>query len=331
MRRRFAAALVAPGFALGGYVAAKSTSAWPEMGHAQPGHALLNYQEPHVELVKSRRDQGGSDDALDGAAWDRRQVIMRDGRKERLTLDDNGFQLLDAKKNPDDDYYNEQTVIGPYYRECEELLKQVTGASFVKAFDHNVRCTSGNAAGRKLKGGNLVQAPAGIVHGDYTIDSAPRRFKLLGEPPKLNDPLRPVLGETPLIEQTIVDDALSGRRRYAFVNVWRPISKIEQKPLACADAASVKEEDLIVFQIVYKDRIGENYFAKWRAEHKWCYFPSMTPDEALLIKQWDSHGTLAPAKGGKSTFALHTAFLDPASPEDAADRESIEVRLVLVW
>ena len=83
MRRRFAAALVAPGFALGGYVAAKSTSAWPEMGHAQPGHALLNYQEPHVELVKSRRDQGGSDDALDGAAWDRRQVIMRDGRKER--------------------------------------------------------------------------------------------------------------------------------------------------------------------------------------------------------------------------------------------------------
>ena len=113
--------------------------------------------------------------------------------------------------------------------------------------------------------------------------------------------------------------------------MWRPISKIEQKPLACADAASVKEEDLIVFQIVYKDRIGENYFAKWRAEHKWCYFPSMTPDEALLIKQWDSHGTLAPAKGGKSTFALHTAFLDPASPEDAADRESIEVRLVLVW
>ena len=88
MRRRVAAALVAPGFALGGYVAAKSTSAWPEMGHAQPGHALLNYQEPHVELVKSRRDQGGSDDALDGAAWDRRQVIMRDGRKERLTLDD---------------------------------------------------------------------------------------------------------------------------------------------------------------------------------------------------------------------------------------------------
>jgi len=82
--------------------------------------------------------------------------------------------------------------------------------------------------------------------------------------------------------------------------------------------------------------IGENYFAKHRSEHSWSYFPSMTPDETILIKQWDSHGDLAPSKpsnaaAGTSTFALHSAFADPHAPPEAPDRESIEVRLVLVF
>ena len=54
-----------------------------------------------------------------------------------------------------------------------------------------------------------------------------------------------------------------------------------------------------------------------------------------LIKQWDSHGGLARGKtdaaGGRSTFALHSAFADPMSHPGAHDRESIEVRLVLVY
>ena len=62
----------------------------------------------------------------------------------------------------------------------------------------------------------------------------------------------------------------------------------------------------------------------------------MTPDETILIKQWDSHGDLAPSKpsnavAGTSTFALHSAFADPHAPPEAPDRESIEVRLVLVF
>ena len=75
-----------------------------------------------------------------------------------------------------------------------------------------------------------------------------------------------------------------------------------------------------------------NYFAKHAARHAWYYFPRMTRDECLLIKQWDSHGALA--DGGdtrRSTFALHSAFKDPSAPEAAAERESIEVRCVLVF
>ena len=34
-----------------------------------------------------------------------------------------------------------------------------------------------------------IQAPATLVHGDYTLTSAPRRVAILGEPPKTNDVL----------------------------------------------------------------------------------------------------------------------------------------------
>mmetsp|Transcript_1606 Transcript_1606/g.4024 ORF Transcript_1606/g.4024 Transcript_1606/m.4024 type:complete len:153 (-) Transcript_1606:92-550(-) len=152
----------------------------------------------------------------------------------------------------------------------------------------------------------------------------------------MNDALKKKLGETPLVDAETIEEALSGRRRYCLVNIWRPIKRVQTKPLACADAASVVGDDLIVFSIHYADRIGENYFAKHRSEHSWSYFPSMTPDETILIKQWDSHGDLAPSKpsnaaAGTSTFALHSAFADPHAPPEAPDRESIEVRLVLVF
>ena len=68
----------------------------------------------------------------------------------------------------------------------------------------------------------------------------------------------------------------------------------------------------------------------------------MTRDEVLIIKQWDSQGDFArgaavggegagPASTGVATFALHSAFADPRSPIDAPDRESIEVRCVVLY
>ena len=57
--------------------------------------------------------------------------------------------------------------------------------------------------------------------------------------PKLNDALRGVLGERPVVDRSVVDDALSGRRRYAFVNVWvGRAGSSPPPPLAAAAAAT---------------------------------------------------------------------------------------------
>ena len=97
-------------------------------------------------------------------------------------------------------------------------------------------------------------------------------------------------------------------------NRWPP------HPLALCDALSVEPEDLVVFEIHYADRIGENYFAKHASGHNWYFYPELTRDEALLIKQWDSQGEFARSNGGDGdgnggggpcTFSFHSAFDDP--------------------
>ena len=111
-------------------------------------------------------------------------------------------------------------------------------------------------------------------------------------------------------------------------------------PLALCDSQTVNPEDLVVFEIHYQDRLGENYFAKHAERHHWYYFPEMTRDEALLIKQWDSAGPLARSDGKQadvsdpqspSTFSFHSAFEDPATPHGAPDRQSIEVRCIVIY
>ena len=50
----------------------------------------------------------------------------------------------------------------------------------------------------------------------------------------------------------------------------------------------------------------------------------MTADEVLLIKGWDS------IDDGRARFTPHGAFDLPGMPVDAAPRESIEVRTLVV-
>jgi hypothetical protein len=51
----------------------------------------------------------------------------------------------------------------------------------------------------------------------------------------------------------------------------------------------------------------------------------MTPDEALLLKCFDS------IQDGRARFTAHTAFEDPTAPPDAPARESIEVRALVFF
>jgi len=95
---------------------------------------------------------------------------------------------------------------------------------------------------------------------------------------------------------------------------------VRTAPLALCDAASVEPGELVPVTRQARDRIGEIQQAIYSPAHRWSYFPEMRPDEALLIKTYDSE------TDGRARFTLHTSFQDPTAAPDAPPRESLETR-----
>jgi hypothetical protein len=314
---------------------------------------LFNYLDGTVRpslyrngAVMTKRDADGCDSGTVGMCLEAKELSVSNARSLRgdecRTCEANGFELLNAPLEDDGiDFFNHDQIMRHYYGQCTELVAQTTGGC-AYAFDHNIRSASGKQSQKRIAGGQPVQEPIHLVHGDYTLTSAPTRLRDLTRPPSGNDTLCSVLpaGES-LIDPADAERALNGGR-FAMFNVWRSITDtpVTVHPLALCDGRSVDPNDLVVFEIHYQDRIGENYFAKHTPAHRWYYYPKMTREEALLIKQWDSAGTLARSDGALSdgsaasapcTFSFHSAFEDPASPPDAPDRWSIEVRCMVIY
>ncbi|MFO1161682.1 MAG: CmcJ/NvfI family oxidoreductase [Reyranellaceae bacterium] len=298
--------------------------------------------------VLTRRNVDGSDSRWEGVDLRERRMPVANARalaaQSPCTLAASGFEVRPHPlARQDINFLDHDQVVRRYYPECAEIVLEASGASFVAAFDHNVRSAAGKRSGQRIEGGQQVQGPARVVHGDYTLTSAPQRLRDLARPPTGNDTLRTVLADGhSLLDADAVERALGGGR-FAIINVWRNIAAepVATQPLALCDAASVRPEHLVVFEIHYADRIGENYFAKHHEGHRWCFYPGLTRDEALLIKQWDSAGRLARTKGAQPdseaasgepcTFSFHSAFEDPDTPPDAPERWSIEVRCVALY
>ena len=293
------------------------------------------------------RDSHGNDSGITGLDTEERQMPVHDARSlaesQRPTLHANGFELLERPvAAPDIDFLNHGQVVHQYYSHCADIVREASGARLVEAFDHNIRSASGNESGRRIEGGQLVLPPVHLVHGDYTLISGLQRLRDLANVPTVNDTYRIRLsdGES-LLEKADVARTLEAGR-FAIVNLWRNIAPepVAVHPLALCDAGSVHPDDLVVFEIHYADRIGENYFAKHSDSHRWYFYPALTRHEAVLIKQWDSAGRLARSNGERAdsmcpdapcTFSFHTAFKDPATAPDAPDRWSIEVRCLALF
>ena len=229
--------------------------------------ALLYYQSPSVVpslrstgRVGTNRDAEGSDNEFFGVDPSPTEVEVHNARRQRFTLDDNGFTLVEHAWRHID-YFDNAAILNTYYTECEDLVAKHTGASRVLAFDHNLRARQRKAQGQNLEaGGNAIQEPLITygVHNDYTLESAPRRIEQLAQPLKVNDTLRGRTNAPPPLRPDQLEHLLAGR--WQFVNVWRNVSAdapVERHPLALCDAASVAPEDLVTFEIRYADRVGE--------------------------------------------------------------------------
>ena len=228
-------------------------------------------------------------------------VSIRNARPiaDSLSLDHEGFQLIQISSSFRD-FYDEDAVRRDYYPEVETALAAATGAAKVIAFDHNVR----NAA---RAGEHGIREPVSRAHNDFTLRSGHDRARLelaaRGMP---------------------VDPLLFGH--FAIINLWRPIGRaVEKWPLALCDASTVHPDSLVAAELVYRDRVGQTYSLTFDRGQRWYYFPRVTPDEAILIKGFDSR------ENGVARFAPHAAFHDATADRWTHERESIETRALVYY
>jgi hypothetical protein len=235
-------------------------------------------------------------------ALEPRRVTIRDARPlaaaGELSLDKSGFERI-AHASALTDFSDDAAIRSIYYNESAQVLIKATGAEKVVVFDHTLRDSlNGSRATSSLR------EPVRRVHNDQTFVSGPRRVR----------------------DHLPADEAAQRlKHRFAIINLWRPLDVVEQLPLALCDARSIAASDLVPSDLVYKDKVGETFSFTHNPAHRWYYFPKLRPDEALLLKIYDSRDD------GTARLTAHTAFEDPTTPDGAAPRRSIELRALVFW
>ena len=227
------------------------------------------------------------------------RVFIEDGRPlgGAFSIDREGFALVPHVTRVAN-LYDEGALRADYYPETEALLKDATGASKILIFDHTIRTSHPVPRGVRLPREAVLR-----VHNDYTLKSGPQRVLDL-VPEEAEERLQ---------------------KRFAIVNVWRPIvGPLQQYPLAFGDATNLAPEDIIATDLIYPDRVGEIYSIAHNPAQRWFYFPEMSRDEVALIKTYDSD----PAR---TRFSAHGAFADPTFPNPKILRESIEIRALVFF
>ena len=261
--------------------------------------AVLNYLVPMNEKPRNYAYDPPPGVPQTNTRWEPHEMPIHDIRAVAgdFSLDGAGLSLVE-QESAVRDFYDEDELRRVYYPEAERLVAAATGAGRVVVFDHTIRRRIAGVADRTT---GAPRQPVPRVHNDFTEKSGPQRVRdLMG-------------GEA---------EGLL-RRRFAFINVWRPIrGPLRDAPLAVCDAGTAAPRDFVASDLIYRDRTGETYAVTHDPRHRWYYVSAMERHEALLLKCFDS------ARDGTARFAPHTAFEHPTAPADRLPRESIELRTI---
>jgi hypothetical protein len=212
-----------------------------------------------------------------------------------LNLDHNGFTLT-QHESAMGDFRDDEVVERIYHREMEALLCRVTGADHAFARSHLVRTE---------KPIDFNDGYARFVHCDYNMK-------------RLHEMSAAVL-ETHGIEP-------QKNWEYVWYNTWQPFDNpVENNPLAFIDWESLPMDDVIDYY--YTGRNNDSLVAApvYSAAHKWCYFPEMTTNEVIVLKQMDGRS------GDRSVYCPHTSFDYIGDDVGPLPRRSIETRLLTVF
>lgn len=241
-----------------------------------------------------------NDHSKDTVVIEPHDMPVIDGRAQQLDLDRQGFRLVRHQSGVAD--FADKGEADKARAEIEALILEVTGADIVQVSGAPILRFSE----RSGKAGSSDNShPARFAHVDLSNETG-TAFSDRGKP----------------AERAIA--------RAAHYNVWRVVSQTPQDvPLAICDARSLTGAELVIADAIFDRPDGtdwrfESYVVAHDPAHRWHWFPNMQTDEAIVFKTHDSRDGVAPC-------VPHVAFDDPACPDDAPPRVSVEMRAIAYW
>lgn len=158
---------------------------------------------------------------------------IRDAREIESSLDVQGFKLVNEPSQlPESQHTDPDRVKAVIYPETEEIIRRATGASKVHAFSHLVRTHCWQDVQPLVDDPSLpddhqinVVTPSRAAHVDHSREGS---FEILRD-------------NLPAEE---VERVLKSGRRWAIINLWRPIKPVQRDPLCLCDFRSFEAEDL---------------------------------------------------------------------------------------
>ncbi|KAK1750425.1 Aspirochlorine biosynthesis protein N [Echria macrotheca] len=277
--------------------------------------ADLNYLQK-LELYQREKpfqlfipvDPNSPDPRQNNVEFENRPHTIRDMRPaiNDFGLDTHGFEIRPFHTSLDPDSFQKSDVVeSQYFAEVEQLLRDTLDGGFDRIFFFDWRLRNSKVAEPETLDMNDLtnwMLPACRVHVDQSPRAVVHRVQL-----QLQD-------EAPYL--------LQGRVR--IINCWRPIhNAVEDFPLAVCDSTSVPDPDLVECDHVRRRFKGATMYLYTNPEHKWYYLSQQRPDEALIMKMFDSDSTV------KAKRCPHTAFQHPNRPPNCPPRTSIEVRALV--
>ena len=221
-----------------------------------------------------------------------------------------GFQILDdAWGSPAtqaawkaDRWEEPAWVKAEYYADVDALLKRELGVTSTFIFDHTVR----KSQTTHLPDDPDHRKPVSQAHCDQSRWAGENRIeKHMGK--------------------EMLARVKRGEVHAQLINVWRPMRTVHEHPLAMADSRTVYRgenggaADWKESELKYETWSGQTLLITHRPAHRWYYYRGITPDQAIMLKCYDST---------EETRTPHTAFVDPSTAADAPPRWSIEVRVL---
>ena len=121
---------------------------------------------------------------------------------------------------------------------------------------------------------------------------------------------------------------------FMVINLWRPVycdGPLMRTPLAVCEPHSVRLDDCVPVGLLDFTPTGlptNQLSMRPHPDQRWYYYPAMTNDEVIAFKNFEF---FKDDRDLQVEACFHSAFEDPATPPDAAERQSCEHRVSIFF